>query len=232
MVKIFPIGKTLTKSTLNKANPRKFSNVFRNNVALPTVTALAFLAGIGNFTSCTKALDLNTPRNLHENSKVVNNFDSILSTLGIMPSESTVRVIDNICFEDSEGYQYFLENIKTNNEEISFKYSKLKDDFLQETKDMTLIAEDNFLNLGITTKSGKQTNKKYSVADNKVIEYKNIEGIYIPQSNFIRTEEGFRQENNNGSHKDYLGIKLNTNLPAIRISIDTTCNIVEHHITL
>ena len=106
MVKIFPVSKMPIKTALgaNKGVTKGISNGMRtesinnikSNIALPTLTALALVATAPALTNCTKTLDIET-KGVQDCPKVVKDFDSMLNVLGIMKSNSTVRVIDNIC---------------------------------------------------------------------------------------------------------------------------------------
>lgn len=232
MVKIFPIGQKPINSVVNKIKAKPSVGNIGKQVVLPALTTLAFLAGNAMLTNCTKTLDTDRAQYNKSYSKIEQDFDSILNTLGIIKTNTTVKVIDNICFKDSEGATHILENIQSNEENISFKYSKIKGNIIETSSEIILNHDNGFINLGAATKSGDNIEKKYAISDQKVIEYTYENDILTPSSDFSKTENGFKQNFINGNSKEFKNIKINTTLPAIRISVDTTYNVIEHYITL
>ena len=224
MVKISPIKLSTYQQNL-KPYHNRFSKSAKNIIPA-TLTALALTAGTLFNYSCSKL----SPTIEQTENKDIAKINEVFNTLGLLKNNNSISSINNITFCEADGSKHILEPQDSLNNNYSIKYTKLSKNNVILNKALLSLKNSNdtlkvsFLNENISTCE----EKKYIINNDKIIETTTSKH----NTEFIKTDDGFKQINSDGVTKVFYNIKNNDKLPPFTIKIDDETEIIEHYITI
>ncbi|MBE7711969.1 MAG: hypothetical protein E7Z92_07530 [Cyanobacteria bacterium SIG31] len=233
MTKILPL--TNSYSCLSKNLKAQSQKIIKNpkiksNVLKAQLVALATL-GASMLTGCYKADVVEYSKdyaysNADNVEKVTNSthnyvnlsskVNNAMNFLGLLkePAKSIYEVRTFSFYDDADGEYYFMPTYRSNEymtlSQVSIKNKTNGKEFNLTVKPaevgFDVIKEDN--------KNNIVSINRYVQEDDKLVEYKNVDGVFIENSKLYPNEEnGFVQEFANGEMKVYGNITNNGNLP-------------------
>ena len=237
MSKISPVTQiAIRKNLLFKQTLAEYSKsvpkTSTRNILTTTLSALAILATANIFTNCTKTM--------LENSSTIKSSeaDTLLNThfkaLGLTLNNNSFDKIQNCGFTDNNNYRHLLVPLTSTQDAYKVQHLKLNPKgLLIDASDLIITTENNFLNIERYRYNGDFLGTtKYELLNNKIIEYIDTDGIFVTNSEFYKTQNGFEQKFADGKIKEFKDIKNNENVPDIHIIYDDSLNVITHEIVL
>ena len=221
----------LFKQTLVEQK-KKAPHINNRNLLLGSLAALAVFAASTVLSNCSKVtLEGNTSIELSETDTKLNSY---IKALGLLTLDENINEIQNIGFTDDNNYRHIITPQEKSKENSKFQHLKINPEgLLVEVSNFIVSSENNYINIDSYKHNGDFLgSKKYELLENKIIEYTDSNGVFIPYSELYKTENGFEQKFVNGDIKEFKDIKNNEKTPNISVIFDESLEIIEHEIVL
>ena len=221
----------LFKQTLVEQK-KKAPHINNRNLLLGSLAALAVFAASTVLSNCSKVtLEGNTSIELSETDTKLNSY---IKALGLLTLDENINEIQNIGFTDDNNYRHIIAHQEKSKENSKFQHLKINPEgLLVEVSNFIVSSENNYINIDSYKHNGDFLgSKKYELLENKIIEYTDSNGVFIPYSELYKTENGFEQKFVNGDIKEFKDIKNNEKTPNISVIFDESLEIIEHEIVL
>ena len=221
----------LFKQTLVEQK-KKAPHINNRNLLLGSLAALAVFAASTVLSNCSKVtLEGNTSIELSETDTKLNSY---IKALGLLTLGENINEIQNIGFTDDNNYRHIITPQEKSKENSKFQHLKINPEgLLVEVSNFIVSSENNYINIDSYKHNGDFLgSKKYELLENKIIEYTDSNGVFVPNSELYKTENGFEQKFINGDIKEFKDIKNNEKTPNISVIFDESLEIIEHEIVL
>lgn len=219
MVKITPIRNILYTTN----NPIK---KVRNNRIIPRLfTGIAITTTPVLLSNCSK---IETPLIQQEiTHSTATNLTNILNNLGLIKDSNKLKNIVNIGFSDSDGNRNYVKFKKFSEEKIEAEYLKLNAEKKPIDSAQLIIEKfDKDIKLNISKENYDNITHLYKIENEKVIQYVENSGLFIPNSILQKNNSGFVQIFNDNDEKLFDDIQNNE----VIVILDDSVNTVEDDI--